>query len=58
MDILKYNARNLINKKLKFCTETTKIWKMVDQSIKLYYDLFYDFNLETVNKLSKNRDAI
>ncbi|MBW2992003.1 hypothetical protein KY345_02180 [Candidatus Woesearchaeota archaeon] len=57
-DILKYNGRDVMNYKKKFNKETIKIWGMINESIRNYYNLFYKFDLSTVNKLSKNRDHI
>jgi phosphate uptake regulator len=56
VDIMKYNARNILKNKKKFKRETLEIWKNVNDSIKIYHQLFYNFSLEKVEELSKNRD--
>ncbi len=56
VDILKYNARNILNYKQKFNKDTVLIWEQINKSIRGYYDLFYKFDLTIVDKLSKNRD--
>ena len=58
VDVLKYNARDILNYKKKFCNETIDIWKHVNNSIVKYYELFYNFNYKTVALLSNNRDFV
>ena len=58
MDILKYNARDYLNKKKRFAKETIIILENINKSIRLYYDLFYSFDISTINRLSENRDNI
>ena len=58
VDILKYNARDILEYKKPFHKDTITIWNKINQSIKLYYDLFYNFSFQIVNELSKNRDHI
>jgi len=55
VDILKYNARDIEDKK-HFDKKTLEIWKMVNQGIRAYSDLFFSFSAEKVSKLSENRD--
>ncbi len=56
MDILKYNARDILKYNKKFSQDTLKIWKMVNWSVRAYYELFFDFSFRKVSALSKNRD--
>lgn len=55
MDILKYKARDAINHKKKFSRETTAIWEDINKSIRQYYKLFYNFDLNIINQMEKNR---
>lgn len=55
VDILKYNARDIPKYKKQFSKDTIEIWAMINKSIDLYYDFFYNFNLENANELNKNR---
>ena len=57
-DIIKYNARDMQAYKPLLRPETVRLWTSVNRSIRLYYELFYDFSLEKVNALSSNRDAV
>ena len=56
MDIIKYAARNILKYKKPFAPDTIIIWEHVNKTIRGYYDLFYKFNLEIIDKLSNNRD--
>lgn len=58
VDILKYNARDILAYNKKFNKETIKVIEGINQSIQMYYELFYNFDLNTVNRLSENRDDI
>jgi phosphate uptake regulator len=58
VDVLKYNARDLHTYNKKFNPITLSIWKQINDSIRMYYDMFYSFDLETVDKLSYNRDHV
>ena len=58
VNILKYNARDILSYKKKFNKETIIIWEHINNSIHLYYEFFYNFDLEKVNNLSKNRDFV
>lgn len=58
VDILKYNARDILNYKKKLNKDTIIILEQINKSIEGYYDLFYKFNLVTVDKLSENRDLV
>lgn len=58
VDILKYSARDIVYYKIEFNKESIRIFEEIHESIVLYYDLFYNFNLKTVDKLSQRRDSI
>lgn len=58
VDILKYNARDYIKYRKMFSNDTICLMEKINQSIKMYYELFYVFNSEIVNKLSENRDSV
>ncbi|MBN2421785.1 hypothetical protein JXB41_01045 [Candidatus Woesearchaeota archaeon] len=57
-DILKYNAREILDYKGKISNATIKIWEQINQSIRGYYNLFYKYDLGIVEQLSKNRDYV
>jgi phosphate uptake regulator len=56
VDILKYNARDIMIHRRPFDKETLLIWQQVNQSLRTYYTLFYSFDLKTVHALGNNRD--
>lgn len=56
VDILKYNARNIVDSKQKFSPKTKLIWSDINKSIRMYYELFYKYNNERINGISENRD--
>lgn len=56
VDILKYNARNIIDNKQNFSKKTITIWKDINKSIRMYYELFYKFSNERISDISENRD--
>ncbi|MFH1506533.1 MAG: AbrB/MazE/SpoVT family DNA-binding domain-containing protein [archaeon] len=58
VDVLKYNSRDILNYKKKFAPLTLEIWEDINKSIRWYYEFFYDFKLEKVNRINQNRDAI
>ncbi len=58
VDILKYNARDLINHKKPITKETIKLWTQINKSIKAYYDLFYKFDMQIINVLERNRTEV
>ena len=57
-DILKYNSRDIQKNKIEFCKKSIEIFESISKSIRFYYELFYKFNVESVNKLSQNRDSV
>ena len=58
VDILKYNARDILMYNKKFNKETIKILENIDKSILMYYELFYNFDIKLADKLSQNRDYV
>jgi phosphate uptake regulator len=58
VDVLKYNARDILKYKEKFNKETITIWEYINNSIMKYYELFYNFDFSLVDELSKNRDFV
>lgn len=56
MDVIKYSAREILDHNLKFNKETLEVWKGINKSLKLYYELFYKFDLKKVDALGENRD--
>ena len=58
VDILKYNARDILVYNKKFNKETIKILENIDKSILMYYELFYNFDIKLADKLSQNRDYV
>jgi phosphate uptake regulator len=58
VDILKYNARDILKYKGKFNKDTIIIWEHINNSIIKYYQLFYNFDFSFVDELSKNRDFV
>ena len=55
MDIVKYNARDVLKLKKQFSKITLNIIEDINKSIRMYYDLFYKFDLAKVNQIEKNR---
>ncbi len=58
IDILKYNARDLLKSNKPFHKESIHILEQITKSMRLYYQLFYQFNELTIHELSKKRDEI
>jgi phosphate uptake regulator len=56
MDILKYNARDLLKYKKALGGDTVAVWRRINDSIRMYEKFFYDFSMENIEELSKNRD--
>ncbi len=56
VDILKYNARDALKYNKKFNKDTIEIWTQINKSIRGYYDFFYNFKMEIIDKLGENRD--
>jgi phosphate uptake regulator len=55
MDLIKYNARDIIANKIKASKEGLAIYKAVHHSFNLYYDLHYNFTIRKVFELNANR---
>ena len=55
MDLVKYNARDIIKEKLKASKEGIAIYNAIHKSFTLYYNLYYNFNLNKIAELNKNR---
>ena len=53
---LKYGARFVNEKKLKINKKAVKIVENIEDSIRIYYDLFYKFNLKKVTQFYENRE--
>jgi phosphate uptake regulator len=58
VDILKYNARDILKSNIIFNKEAIYLVEQINYSIRLYYRLFYQFNKITIHELSKKRDSI
>jgi phosphate uptake regulator len=56
LDILKYNARDILKYEKKFSSQTINIWSHINKSIRMYYEMFYNYDYQKINDLSKNRD--
>ncbi len=55
MDLIKYNARDLINKNFKPNRRGLSIYKKVLEAYNRYHDLYYNFSLKKVSELNKMR---
>lgn len=58
MDIVKFSARDILKMKIKASKESIKIYDKIHSSFELYYKLFYNFNLEDVTMINRNRYEI
>ena len=58
VDVLKYNSRDILKYKKKFHPLTIELWEDINKSIRWYYEFFYDFKLEKVNRINHNRDIL
>ncbi len=58
VDVPKYTARDIMRSGKQFSKESIKIFEQIHKSISLYCELFYKFDLKTVNELSRNRDDV
>jgi len=55
-DSIKYVARDILDYNHKLNDNTIEIFELTQNSLLLYYDLFYTFDKNKVDKLSHNRD--
>ncbi len=53
---LKYGARFIVDKKMKLNKKCITLLKGIEESISLYYELFYKFDINNVTKFYENRD--
>ena len=58
VDVIKYNARDALKHNKKYHPHSLEIITKINNSIFLYYELFYKFDLKKVNELSRNRDHV
>jgi phosphate uptake regulator len=58
MDLVKYNARNIIKENVSASKDGLTICKQIRQSFGMYYDLYYNFSLPKVSELNKNRYSV
>lgn len=54
--ILKYSARFVSSKKLKISKKSIQILQKINDSINIYYNLFYKFDLQRVAQFYENRE--
>jgi phosphate uptake regulator len=57
-DFVKNAARYIANNKYEMSQRATKVTKDIGNSVKMYYDLFYDYNITKVASLNECRDKI
>ncbi len=58
IDIIKYNARDVLDYKNKFNEDTIEIWEDANESLKLYYNFFYNFDLKKADELDEKRNHV
>ena len=58
VDILRNSARDIIEQKAKPSDSGAKILREIQKAIELYYDLYYDFNIQKADQFSAARDRI
>lgn len=58
IDTLKNAARDIIETKMKPGSKTLNILRKIQESMKLYYDLFYNFSFDKANKFVKSRQDV
>src|SRR3989338_3545519 len=58
MDLIKYNARELLQQKIKGSKEAVTICKYILKSFNMYHDLYYKFSLDKAYQINKNRYEI
>lgn len=57
-DILKYSARKILDYKKPLKKETINVLEQIIESWRNYYDIFYKFDINKVDILSRNRDDV
>ena len=58
IDMLKYNARDMLAHKVKASKEGLEIYKAIHKSFNIYHELHYSFSTRKVYELSKNRHEV
>ena len=58
VDVIKYNARYLLDNKLVLKKDSKVFLEPIHSSINYYYDFFYQFDIKKVNKIYENRDKV
>ena len=58
IDILKHAARDIVELKIKLGPKAVNILKKVLESIKLHYDLFYNFSFEKTENFIELRNEV
>ncbi|HLC74521.1 MAG TPA: AbrB/MazE/SpoVT family DNA-binding domain-containing protein [Candidatus Nanoarchaeia archaeon] len=58
MDLVKYNARDILKNKLKASREGLEIYKEIHSSFNIYYDLHYNFSMKKMYEINRKRYAI
>lgn len=56
-DIVKNSSRLLLKHKIRMKPAAYDLLKDIQQSVQLYYELFYDYKIDKVGKINKHRDA-
>jgi hypothetical protein len=58
VDIFKYAGRDFLKKSFILKTESKTLLNKIGKSFELYHELFYKHNIDTIKKLSLNRDEV
>ncbi|MBW2970321.1 AbrB/MazE/SpoVT family DNA-binding domain-containing protein [Candidatus Woesearchaeota archaeon] len=58
MDLLKYNSRKILKDKVKASAKSVKVCKAIHKSFNMYVELFYNFDMEKIYELNKNRYSV
>jgi len=57
-DFIKNSARAITKHNYKMSQKSVKVIKDINTSVKMYYSLFYDYNIKKVSSLNESRDKI
>ncbi len=57
-DFIKNSARYITINNYEMSTRATKMAKDIGSSVKMYYDLFYDYNIKKVANMNESREKI